>query len=256
MDKINHCITLRHGGVSTDDSLSLNFRFEAEENKENVIKNLDLISKAIGVDSKNVYKGKQDHTDNILVIDNNNKKGFEFSKRNQQEYDGYICSNKNIATLVTTADCSPVIIYDPINNVIANVHSGWKGTIKKIYIKALKIMREKYNTSYENVIVCVGPAVQKCCFSSTEQEFKDKFLSVWNNEKEYIEYEKEEKDRFHIDLTYVIKKDLINLGVKKENIAISNICTCCNHEDFFSYRYKTKTGMQNYGTMATIVELI
>ena len=169
--------------------------------------------------------------------------------------DGYICNEKNIATLVTTADCNPIIIYDFKKNIYANVHSGWKGTIKQIYLKAAKLMNEKFGCNFEDMIVCVGPSIKKCCFSSEDESFKKKFTDVWKYENEYIYYEENSK-RFHIDLGYVIKKDLINLGVKEENIIIPDICTKCNCDMFFSYREATNKKYSDYGTMATIVTLI
>ena len=183
------------------------------------------------------------------------KEKYNFLKLSDEEPDGYICNEKNIATLVTTADCNPIIIYDFKKNIYANVHSGWKGTIKQIYLKAAKLMNEKFGCNFEDMIVCVGPSIKKCCFSSEDESFKKKFTDVWKYENEYIYYEENSK-RFHIDLGYVIKKDLINLGVKEENIIIPDICTKCNCDMFFSYREATNKKYSDYGTMATIVTLI
>jgi len=252
-DKLKHAITLRHGGASKYPIDTLNFRTTGNDKIENVLENVNIISNVVGFSK--IYKAKQKHTDNILILDNNNKKEYKFENLSSDEYDGYITKEKNIATLVTTADCNPIIIYDPKQNIIANVHSGWAGTIKKITIKAIKILNEKFNSKFGDLIVCIGPSIRKCCFSSEDELFKKKFTDIWNFEDEYIYYV-EDKKRFHIDLLYVIKKDLIDMGIKKENIADANICTMCNSEDFFSYRTYTKNKLNDYGVMATIVELI
>lgn len=252
-DKLKHAITLRHGGVSKYPIDTLNFRTTGNDKIENVLENVNIISNVVGFSK--IYKAKQKHTDNILILDNNNKKEYKFENLSSDEYDGYITKEKNIATLITTADCNPIIIYDPKQNIIANVHSGWAGTIKKITIKAIKILNEKFNSKFGDLIVCIGPSIRKCCFSSEDELFKKKFTDIWNFEDEYIYY-MEDKKRFHIDLLYVIKKDLIDMGIKKENIADANICTMCNSEDFFSYRTYTKNKFKDYGLMATIVELI
>ena len=253
-DKIKHLITLRHGGVSKFPYETLNFRLAGNDKKENVIKNLELVSNILNVSPDNVYKGSQAHTDNILIIDNNNKKEYSFESVSKIQVDGYICKDKNIATLVTTADCNPIIIYDKEKNIYANIHSGWKGTIKKIYLKAVKIMHEKFNSKYEDLIVCVGPSIKSCCFSSEDENFKKLFTNVWSDEEKYIYYE-ENSNRFHIDLAYVIKKDCLDLGIKEENIVIPNICTKCNTNSFFSYREATQKGYDDYGTMATIISI-
>lgn len=254
-EHLRHAITLRHGGVSKYPIDTLNFRATGNDKIENVLKNVEIISDKVGFDKNSIYKAKQKHTDNILILDNNNKQKFKFESLSSKEYDGYITKEKNIATLVTTADCNPIIIYDTKKNIVANVHSGWAGTVKKISLKAIKLLQEKFNSNVEDFIVCIGPSIRSCCFSSEDEDFKKKFTDIWNFEKEYIYYE-EDKKRFHIDLVYVIKKDLLDIGVKEENISDANICTMCNSEDFFSYRVATKNKFSDYGVMATIVELI
>lgn len=254
-EHLRHAITLRRGGVSKYPIDTLNFRATGNDKIENVLKNVEIISDKVGFDKNSIYKAKQKHTENILILDNNNKQKFKFENLSSEEYDGYITKEKNIATLVTTADCNPIIIYDTKKNIVANVHSGWAGTVKKISLKAIKLLQEKFNSNLEDLIVCIGPSIRSCCFSSEDEDFKKKFTDIWNFEKEYIYYE-EDKKRFHIDLVYVIKKDLLDIGVKEENISDANICTMCNSEDFFSYRVATKNKFSDYGVMATIVELI
>jgi YfiH family protein len=205
-DKVKHCITLRHGGMSGEYYSSLNFRILGNDLKDNVFKNLDIISDVVGF--TNIFKGKQDHTDNILVINDSNKDKYLFSLESDEKVDGYICNDKNIATLITTADCNPIIIYDTKNNIIANIHSGWKGTVKQIYLKGIKQMNELFGTKNEDIIVCVGPSINKCCFTSEDKEFIKNFSNIWKNENEYISYDLENRSRFHIDLHYLIKKDL------------------------------------------------
>lgn len=252
-DKINHVITLRHGGVSQGEISSLNFRTIGNDKKENNIKNLNIICKELEIMPNNVHKAYQDHTSDVLIIDNENKEKYIYDKFNKEKYDAYITNESNIATLVTTADCNPIIIYDPIRNVLANVHSGWKGTIKKIYLNAIDLMINEFNSNIEDLIFCIGPSIKKCCFTSKDENFKNKFTSIWNYEREYIYYEN--NDIFHIDLSYVIKKDILEKGIKEKNISICDICTMCNHEDFFSYRYATKNNFEDYGTFATIAYL-
>lgn len=137
---------------------------------------------------------------------------------------------------------------------MANIHAGWKGVLNKIYIKSIEILVDKFNSNVEDLIVCIGPSIRKCCFSSEDEEFRKNFLSIKRDEKKYIIYD-EDKVRFHIDLIYLIKSDLIEIGVREESINVANICTCCNNEDFYSYRYKTKNKLQDYATFSTWVSL-
>lgn len=251
---LKHCITLRHGGVSNGIYDSLNFSLSGNDLKENVFENLNKVTKCLDIDSQNVYKATQAHTDNILLLNDENKEAYKFAvgKKINENYDAYIVNRKNIATLVTTADCNPIIIFDPKKNVVANIHSGWKGTTKKIYLKACKKMIKEFDCNPIDLIVCIGPSIRKCCFSSKEKEFKSIFTNIWKNEDKYITYEKD-RDRFHIDLIYLIKKDLESIGIK--NIVVADICTVCNNDDFFSYRVARKNNQSGYGLMATITML-
>lgn len=252
--ELRHAIFLRQGGVSLPPLNSLNFRLEGTDDSKHVIENLKRACQVAGF-SKEVYKGIQAHTNRILLIDHRNKEKYQFELRDKEVYDGYITSKKNITTMITTADCNPIIIYDPIHHTVANIHSGWKGTLQKIYLIALEEMSKNFKTEAKDVIVCIGPSIGKCCFSSEEEAFKEKFVQIWKEEEKYIFYE-ENKKRFHIDLSYVIYQDLIQAGVMEKNISFSGICTRCNHEDFFSYRYATQKNQKDYGLMATLVELI
>lgn len=252
-DKINHIITLRHGGVSKGEVSSLNFRTTGKDKKENNLKNLNIICKELDISPTNIYKAYQAHTSNILIITNENKENYRYDKFCEEKYDGYITNQNNIASLVTTADCNSIIIYDPINNIVANVHSGWKGTINKIYVNAINLMVNKFNSNIKDLIFCIGPSIKKCCFTSKEEDFKNKFTNIWEDKDKYIYYE--ENGTFHIDLSYVIKKDVLNMGLKEENISICNICTLCSHDDFFSYRYAIRNNFNDYGTFATITYL-
>lgn len=250
--KVKNCITLRHGGVSEGEYKSLNFRTIGNDKIENVLKNVEIIKEAVGFHQ--ICKGKQDHTDNVIVLDNNNKKEYKFENLNNTLVDGYIIKDKNIASLVTVADCNPIIIYDTRNNIVANVHAGWKGVINKIYINAINIMIDKFNSNVKDMVVCIGPSIRKCCFTSKDESFKEKFTTIFKYTDEYLSYD-EDKETFHIDLIAILKKELEKVGILKENIHVANICTRCTGDDFFSYRKAIQSGQKDYATMACIVEL-
>lgn len=250
---VKNAVTLRPGGVSTGVYSSLNFRTASNDTKENVFKNLEILCDTLKIDKNSVCKARQDHTDNILILTDENKEKYEFEKLNDEAIDGYITNSKNISIMVVTADCNAIILYDKKNNAVGVVHSGWKGTTKKIYLKAIDMMKEEYGTQEEDLIVCVSPSILQCCFSSEDEKFKKIFTDIWEDEENYIYYENEK--RFHIDLSYVITKDLLEKGVDKDNIHFSEICTCCNYEDFYSFRHKTMTGEEDYSLMATVVKL-
>lgn len=245
-----HGIFLRHGGVSAGLYDSLNTRLAGHDIQSNVFENYNRICNCLNFDENKLCKGKQAHTDNVYHITDDIVNEYNIRSLNDTEIDGYITSESNIFTVITTADCIPVIIYDPVRKVTANVHSGWKGTIKQIYLKAINKMINEFNCKVQDLIVCLGPSIGKCCFSSKEESFKEQFIKVWPEQDKYIYYD---EDKFHIDLKYLLKNDLINIGVKKENIIDANICTKCNNKDFYSYRVTTQKGEEDYGTFGTVM---
>lgn len=244
-DKLIHKITLRHGGESKDNFLSLNFKQGNGDKDINIYNNY----LKLGIGDK-VYKAKQNHTDKILVLNNENKDNYLMWDKSQEEYDAYITDMPGINILVTTADCIPIILYDKVKSVIALIHSGWKGTINEIGPKTLEKMIKLFNTNPRDVIVAFGPSIKECCFTTEDIDFVQQFQPLVDTGIKY--YVKEGKT-YHINLELLIKLKLIKMGVQEKNIYSTDICTKCNEKDFYSYRAnKDKT---KYGTFATIVGL-
>lgn len=174
-----------------------------------------------------VVKGTtQTHSNNVGVIDNDSlNKDFN-------NYDGLITNLEGVALIMKTADCQSIFLYDPINKVIGNIHSGWKGTLNKIAINAISIMKEKFNSNYKDIIVCISPSIRSCCFEVDEDVysmFKNKFCYI----NEFVE---KKNNKYYIDTINLNKKILKEIGIKEENIFDSGICTKCNSKIYHSYR--------------------
>lgn len=255
-NKIKYCVTTRLGGVSKFPYKSLNISFKNPNDRENSEKNLDLVCNKLKFTRENAVAIFEEHTDKILVITEENKAEYLFSKYHNHIYDAVITNLKNIPLLITIADCNAIVMYDTKNNVIANIHSGWKGTIQKIYLKTLNIMTKQFNTNPTDVICVFSPAIQKCCWKTRDKKLAYDFKQYWEgiDSAEFILTDNE--GWHHVDFPYVITKDLINAGIKEKNIVNEKICTCCNVDTFFSYRKKTELGDPDYGTQVSIVELV
>lgn len=246
-------MTLKHGGFSTINNETNLLSFKGLDIPENM-RNVEKVKETFNI--SHIYKAKQAHTNNILTLgDSVQDEKYKIENLNEEEFDAYITDKKNIATVVTTADCNPIVMYDKVNNVYASVHSGWKGTANRIYIKTVCMLRQKYGTNMKDLIVCIGPSIKQCCFDSEDEIFRKYFVGVNQEDKNFLYYE-ENSNRFHINLEHMIINDLVTIGVPRENIVSSRICTCCNSDDFFSYRKSTKEGKDDYGLMGTFTELI
>ena len=141
----------------------------------------EKLCNAINVDYKNVVKTNQEHTDNIAIA--TNKINQNFPDINLDEYsrtDGIITQKENLVLSTTNADCILILFFDPVTKTIANIHSGWKGTLQRISIKTVQKMVKEFDCKPEDIICCICPSIRKCHFEVDkdvkdlfEKEFKD-----------------------------------------------------------------------------------
>jgi hypothetical protein len=203
-----------------------NYRF-SYNNYQEVIDNYYCLFSYLGLDIDNLIRAKQVHSDIVNVIEEPEE--FESKKGDS------LITNKNNYVLATiNADCILFLLYDPVKNVIANVHSGWRGSLKRIVIKTVNKMQEKYDSKPNDIICCICPSIRKCHFEVDRdvyelyrQEFTDirldNFIIFKNN-------------KWYIDTVGINKMLLENIGLKKDNIVDSNICSVCNSNYVDSYR--------------------
>lgn len=200
-----------------------NLAFHVPDTKKNVENNREKLSLKYKFDSKNLIYMNQVHGNNVQIV------SYE-SPRLIDNCDGLITNEKNLTLMVMVADCIPIIFIDKIEGVIAAVHAGRNSTFEKISeITALKMIND-FNCKVENIEVVFGPSIQKCCYEVSSElveivrkSFGEKFIN----------------GRL-IDLQSINKMLLNNLGIL--NITISNICTKCSNEAFFSFRLDNKCG--------------
>ena len=173
---------------------------------------------------------KQSHTHYVETLQN---------KKKIYNKDALITNKKNIPLVIKTSDCNSIIIFDPKKEVIANVHSGWRGTIKRILINTIEEMKNIFDINYEDLIVCFFPSIRECHFE-VDEDVKEKFEKNFEdiNVKNYIKKGeiKYNKQKYLIDTTQINKELLLKLGVKKKNIYTTDYCTVCNNDLFYSYR--------------------
>lgn len=255
-DKIKYYVTTRLGGVSKYPYNTLNISFKNIEDRENSEKNLDIACEKLGFTRDNVVCVFENHTDKVLVITEDNKEEFLFSKHHNEVYDAMITNVKNVPLLITVADCNAIVMYDIKNNVIANIHSGWKGTVQKIYLKTLNKMQEEFDTNPKDVICVYSPTIQECCWKTKDKDLAWGFKKYWED-IDINKYVHEDSEGWiHVDFTYPITSELVKAGIKEENIVNEKICTACNVDTFFSFRKKTELNEPAYGTQASIIQLI
>ncbi len=180
---------------------------------------------------------RQEHTANVIDVDTNNN-NFPVG------IDGIITQEKGIALAINTADCVPILLFDPAAKVIGAVHSGWRGTIGHIAVKAVNLMIEK-GASRSDLKVIMGPSICTNCF-----EVGHEVASLFENQfgSETI-MQKAEWTRPHVDLKRAISIDLGKSGINKDNISLSTPCSHCEYQTWWSAR---KMGINSGRTLSVI----
>lgn len=222
------------------------------EKYNQAIENYKDLCNAISTNSNNLVKANQEHTDRVKIVEekiNKNSPDFNLEKYNQT--DGLITNKNNIILSTTNADCILLLFYDPKTKTISNIHSGWKGTIKRIAEKTVEKMNQEFNSNPKDMICCICPSIRKCHFE-VERDVMEKF------KKEFYEFEStefiEEKipnKKWNIDTVYINKKMLEKEGLKPENIIDSKLCSMCNSNLIHSYRAEK----EGYGLSTAIIEI-
>ena len=223
---IEHCFTLKPLDFAS------NLTYEVK--KSEVEENLKVLSKEFGFNVKNICRPKQTHTDRVERIDNGDE-GIYVEKFNN--VDGFVTDKRNKVLMLGFADCTPLLFYDPVKKVIANTHSGWKGTLQTIGIITVEKMVLEYGCKPEDILCCIGPHIRSCHFEVDEDVrdlFYDKFKDL-DDIQERIKYN-EENNKYYIDTARINKQMLLNIGLREENIIDSNVCTVCHQDICHSYR--------------------
>ncbi|MDF2988573.1 MAG: hypothetical protein K0R50_4083 [Eubacterium sp.] len=234
-----HCFTTRLGGVSTGECSTLNLSFTRNDSRSNVIRNYHILADALGVDFDKMVLSNQVHDKKIRYVGAEDA-GKGLSKESDIiGYDGLSTDVPGIPLVTFYADCVPVLILDPVKKAITAVHSGWKSTLENISAEAIKLMKERYNSNLKELQIAIGPSICQSCFEVDEGVYI-RFINKYPWCDTYLE---KKNDKYYINLQQIIKKVLVDEGVPEENILLSDVCTKCNNDVFFSYRGdQRKTG--------------
>ena len=226
---VRHGFSTRIGGVSEGIFSSMNLSFNRGDDNERVEENFRIMAAAIGVDEDKLVKSVQTHTTNVHQVTGQNMREC------LQDVDGLITNEQGICLVTSYADCVPLFFLDPVHKAIGLSHSGWRGTVGKIGRITIQKMREAYGTNPSDVIAAIGPSICQECYEVSGdviEEFQKAFEECYWKQLFY----KKENGKYQLDLWKANELILQEAGVKKEHIAVTNVCTNCNPEILFSHR--------------------
>lgn len=237
--------TTRLGGVSRPPYHSLNLSFATEDEPYAIQENRSMIEASF--QARLTKWANQVHGANILIIEKKLSLDSMEDIPENREADAFITRISGVPLSIYFADCVPVFIFDPVVNVIAIVHAGWRGTVQGITRKTVETMQSKYGTNPENILATIGPSIGPCCFE-VQADVLEKFTGAFHYWPQIV---KKTKSHSSIDLWQANFLQLREIGVLPENVFISQLCTSCNYDLFFSYRRDRGTT----GRMAGVIML-
>lgn len=218
-----------------------------------------LLCDCLGVDYRNVVKPVQKHSGNVRCVGVDVEVGctekFVINDKALDNVDGLVTDKKGMILATTNADCILLLFYDPVKRVIANVHSGWRGTFQKIAVNAVNKMRVEYGCNPQDIICCICPSIRKCHFE-VEDDVKDMCVENFGYTgrlDEIIENVgvKDGKNKWKIDTVLINRIILGDVGLKQENIFDCGICSVCNSDKVHSYRVEKS----EYGLCTAVIML-
>lgn len=229
---VKHCFSTKVGGVSEGIYASMNLSLKLDDKRENVLENINRISKAAGFNEKRIVMSNQTHSARVINIDESHIGTGITLPGFSDDVDGMITNVCGITLMTFYADCVPVYFLDPVKKVIGLSHSGWRGTYDEISKVTVNEMGKCYGTLPEDVLAVTGPCICKSCYE-VSLELGEKFAQKFGTDNKLIEFKNE---KAYLDLSEIIRYTLVNCGVKEENISLSKVCTCCNSNLFHSHR--------------------
>ena len=219
---VKHAYTLKTEGID----------FSFSQDKKNP--SYEKLCKALEIDINTIVEPIQTHTDTVKCIDKVEK------SEDLKDVDGLITDKPNIALTTKNADCILFIFYDPIKKVIANVHSGWRGTFQKISEKAVQKMINYYGSKPEDILCFISPSIRKDHFE-VEEDVKDLCQNIFaftNRVNEFIQVGDviNGVQKYYIDTVLINRILLEDIGLKENNIIDCGICSVCNGDKIESVR--------------------
>ena len=243
---LQHGFSTRKGGVSKEHLASLNLSFSVEDAKENVLENFRRIGERFGKTPEDFVLSKQSHETKVLKVGTKDRGKGITKDRDYEGIDALITDEKGIILSCFSADCVPILFYDPIHKAVGACHSGWRGTKGKILQNVVEEMRKHFTSNPAEILIAIGPSICKEQYVVSEDlalSFLEDYPDLGEDTASPIQ--RISKDKFQLDLWDLNRRIALDCGIKEEHISISGYCTMENPELFFSHRYSQgKRGLQ------------
>ena len=227
---VPHCFTTRRGGVSKGYLDSLNIGLHRGDDPENVRQNFQILADALGIQPEDFVLTKQIHTDIVRKVGRRDR-GMHMVEGASPECDALITNEPGVALVIFTADCTPILLHDPVTGAVGAAHAGWRGTAIGIVAKTVEAMVREYGCNPKNIRAATGPNISFCCFE-TDREVPDAMVAALGEDaKPFI---RPSGEKYYVNLKEINALWLRRAGVEK--IEISDACTSCQSDVYWSHR--------------------
>lgn len=227
---VPHGFTTRAGGVGTGVFESLNLGMHRGDAPQNVAENFHRLGAAIGFSTENAVLTRQVHGDTVRVVTRADCRGLD--SHDYPDSDALVTATAGVALVIFTADCTPILLHDPVTGAVGAAHAGWRGTAADIVGKTVQAMTRHFGCKAENIRAAIGPNIGACHFE-TDADVAQALTATFGAEISAFIDKRGEK--LFPDLKQINAFALRRAGVKE--IDISDICTFCANERFWSHRF-------------------
>ena len=226
---LTHAFLTRWSGVSTGKFSSLNLGLREGDKEERVARNWRLIADAFGLSVSQFFPIDQVHGDRIVVVEDLQ------DETSPVRCDAVLTARRGVALAVKTADCVPLLLVDREKQVVGVVHAGWRGTALGIAAKAVKTLKERFDSKPADILAAIGPAVGACCYQ-VDGKVYDAFKKLSAVRERAFRACQDVEGRWMLDLESANIIQLVEAGIPRENIFSAALCTSCRRDLFFSHR--------------------
>ncbi|HKI88918.1 MAG TPA: peptidoglycan editing factor PgeF, partial [Draconibacterium sp.] len=188
--------------------------------------NREQLAKFLKIQTSQLVFPRQTHTNCVVSLS-------EIPEKEIKETDALVTNQPGICLCVQTADCVPILLFDPKENVIAAVHAGWRGTVQKISIEAVEKMKANFGSSPENLLALIGPSIGPGVYEVGDEVVKEARKNIPNAEKTL---HKNTAGNFHFNLWEANRQLLLQCGLAPKNTKVSEECSYTQNEKYYSAR--------------------
>lgn len=219
-------------GYGTGPYAAFNINTYCGDNEEAIQKNRMALCQWLGIADDHLLMPHQVHLTEIAFVDDSLMQLSVQQRLEKLEGKDAVMTNlRGVCIGVSTADCIPVLLYDPQQQVVCAIHAGWRGTVSRIVEKSIQTLQQTFGTHPSDLIAQIGPGISLESFEVGDEVY-DAFVQAGFNMQSISRKE----SKWHIDLPVCNRQQLLQMGVAEQNIHVSSACTFIQHDRYFSAR--------------------